>query len=124
MAIKFFFMTSHAGNHRLSPSGDCPWFRVHQFRGSAQALNYLDSEGARSFSPVPPALKYSMSCCPFKVGPVGLAPTNIKQLWTIALCSTKNVWIPMSLTLIAYAAGDLRQAVPPGGGHLRKRLAD
>jgi hypothetical protein len=43
-------------------------------RSSAQAW-HPGSEGALRFSPVLPALKSSMSGCPFKVGPVGLAPT-------------------------------------------------
>jgi hypothetical protein len=76
-----FFMTSHAES--LSPPvtrGDSSWFHVQQRRSSAQALNYPGSEGALSFSPVPPALKSSTSGCPFELGPVGLAPTKIHMV--------------------------------------------
>jgi hypothetical protein len=43
-------------------------------------LNHPDSEGALSLPPVQPALISSMSGCPFKVGPVGFAPTKIHMV--------------------------------------------
>jgi hypothetical protein len=76
--VSFSFVTSHGGN--LPPPvtrGDTSWFHIHLCRGSAQALKRPGSEGALSFSPVLPALKSSMSGCPFKDGSVGLAPPKI-----------------------------------------------
>jgi hypothetical protein len=60
------------------------WFHVHHCRGSAQALKFPGSEGALSFYPILPALKPSMSGCPFKVGAVGLAPTTPTWSWVLS----------------------------------------
>jgi hypothetical protein len=59
---------------------------VPRILNPSQALKHPASQGALGFSPELPALTSSISGCPFKVGPVGLAPTKPTWSWVLPGC--------------------------------------